>query len=84
MSARREHRLRQLERKVDALEKKADVLALRQDHADIRIFEMTRIQTEIRLPEDKAADAARMPAQARPQKGLFQRIVDFFSGRQLP
>lgn len=81
MSQRREKRLRHLERRVDALENKADVLSLRQDRTDIRIFEMTRIQTEIRLPEVKAMDASLVPTQPRPQKGLLQRIMDFFGGR---
>ena len=81
MSARREHRLRRLERKVDALERQADFLSMREDHNEIRIFEMQRIQAEIRLPENKAEDTAWTPIQARPQKGLLQRIMDFFGGR---
>jgi len=66
---------------VDALEGKADVLSLRQDHTDVRILEMNRIQTEIKLPEVTVENSAQMPTQTRPQKGLLQRIADFFSGR---
>lgn len=81
MSARREHRLRRLERRVDALEDKVIVLDMMQQRTDIRLFEMSRIQAEIRLPEAAAGDVARTPTQARPQKGLLQRIVDFFGWR---
>ena len=81
MSARREHRLRHLERKVDELGRKADFLSMRVDHNEIRIFEMQRIQAAIRLPEDKVEDTAWTPTQARPQKGLLQRIMDFFGGK---
>ena len=84
MSARREHRLRRLERRMDALEKKVDVLDMMQRRTDIRLFEMSRIQTEIRLPDTRVENAAWMPSQPRSQKRLLQRIVDFFSGRQLP
>lgn len=81
MSARREHRLRRLERRVDALEEKATVLDLMQQRTNIRLSEVYRIQTEIRLPEAKAGDITRMRTQAQPQKGLLQRIMDFFGGR---
>lgn len=81
MSQRREKRLRQMERRVDALEKKADVLDMMQQRTDIRLFEMSRIQAEIRLPEVKVEGSAWTPTKARSQKGLIQRIADFFSGR---
>lgn len=81
MSARREHRLRRLERRVDELGRQADFLSMRVDHNEVRIFEMQRIQTVIRLPEAKAENTTWTPAQPRPQKGLLQRIIDFFCGK---
>lgn len=77
MSQRGEKRLRQMERRMGYIGEKTDVLALRQDRTDIRFFKMSRIQTEIRLLETKVEGIARIPAQARPQKGLLWRIVDF-------
>lgn len=74
MSARREHRLRRLERRVDALE------GAERERAE----RLVRIQkaNEMYWKERRLAmDTDKPPTQTRPQKGLFQRIMDFFGGR---
>lgn len=86
MSARREHRLRRLERRVDELGRKTDFLSMRVDHNEVRIFEMQRIQTALKSEHgggaaDRVLDAPyTVSAQARPRKGLLQRMKEFFYG----
>lgn len=75
MSARREHRLRRLEQRVDNLERQADFLSMREDHNEIRIFEMQRIQAAA-----KVQDAAWKPAPARPS--WWDRLKEKIMGRR--
>lgn len=65
MSQRREKRLRQLERRVSALEHLAAAPTM-------------VINTESK-PAWMPMDAEWMPS--KPERGILQRIVDFFSGR---
>lgn len=89
MSARREHRLRQIEKKLEVLGQEAHTaktlgLVINDNMESIRkrvdSLEIRQNFIEGQM-EMKAIDADWKPAQARPQKGLLQRIVDFFGGR---
>ena len=74
MSARREHRLRRLERRVEALE------GAEHERAE-RLARIQKANETYWRERRLAMDTARTFAQPRPQKGLLQRIMDFFSGR---
>ncbi len=87
MSQRREKRLRQLERRVEALSEDARTtktlgLVLNDNMEGIRErVDSLEIRADFaeRTMETRAMDAKRMPSQ--PKRGILQRIVDFFSGR---
>ena len=75
MSARREKRLRQLERRVDALEFAFDRLEKRESRTEASVAEMSRIRTVL-----KVADAEWKPAPAA--QSLWRRLMDAIKRRQ--
>lgn len=88
MSARREHRLRQIEKKLEALGQEAHTaktlgLVINDNMESIRervdSLEIRQRFTEGQM-EMKAINADWKPAQARPRKGLLQRMKEFFYG----
>lgn len=74
MSQRREKRLRHLERRVAALE------GVERERAE-RLERIQKANEAYWKERRSLVDASWKPIQARPQKGLLRRIVDFFNGR---
>ncbi len=66
MSARREKRLRQLERRVSALENLAAMPTM-----------VIKAESD---PAGMSTDVKWMPT--KPKRGILQQIMDFFSGRE--
>lgn len=77
MSARREKRFRQLERRVDAAEFVIDKMEKRLSRAENNVADMARIRAEIKVQD---ADWAPAP----PRRGLWRRLLDAIKGRDEP
>lgn len=77
MSARREKRLRQLERRVEALEFTTERLVRRLGRVEDAISEMAVVKSELKVQD---ADWAPVPL----RRSLWRRLLDAIMGRDEP